>query len=438
MARKTVVLIGAGSAVFTRGLVADLILDGQPWDLRLVDTSEENLDVAHGLARRMIDSRKADIKLSRATERKEVLSGADVVVTTIAVGGRRAWEKDVFIPRKYGINQPVGDTIMPGGISRGLRMIPQLVEIAGDVGVMAPCAHFFNYSNPMAANCRAVRKATGVPIVGLCHGVPGSAKRLAELAGVPYESLSYTAVGINHLTWFLTLKSRGEDAFPILRKRLAEYARMDAPPAIYADHLFSFEMFDVFGAFPAVFDRHICEFFPEFFRGGEHYGKRLGFDRFSFEGTIAGGDKGFAAMADQAAGRAPLDERVFQRAEGEHEQLLSIINALEGKGSGVFSVNVPNVGQVTNISRDFVLEGPAMISEEKIQPLAVGALPTGVAATVEKALRVVEMTVEAALERDMAKFVQALILDGSVHGVSEAHKLAAELVAAHKEHLPGW
>ena len=143
-------------------------------------------------------------------------------------------------------------------------------------------------------------------------------------------------------------------------------------------------------------------------------------------------------MADQAFGRAPLEERVFERAAGEHEQLVEILNALEGAGSGVFSVNVPNVGQLSNISRDFVVECPAFISEESIQPLAVGEMPTGAAATVEKALRVVEVTVEAALERDMNKLVQALILDGSVASVAEARKLAAELVAAHRQHLPGW
>ena len=276
MRKRTLVLIGAGSAVFTRGLVADLILEGSEWDVRLVDISAENLDVAYNLAKRMVESRKAPISLSKTTERKEALGGADAIVTTIAVGGRRGWEKDVLIPRKYGINQPVGDTIMPGGISRALRMIPQLVEIAADAGTMAPCAHFFNYSNPMAANCRAVHKATGVPVIGLCHGVPQTAKTMAELAGVPYESLAYTAVGINHLTWFLTFKSNGADAFPKLKARLEEYAKMKDAPPLYADHLFSFEMMEIFGAFPAVLDRHICEFFPQLFRSGAHYGKKLG------------------------------------------------------------------------------------------------------------------------------------------------------------------
>jgi alpha-galactosidase len=438
MRRRAIVLVGAGSAVFTRGLVADLILEGSPWDVRLVDISEENLAVAYGLARRMVEARGADVTLSRTVDRRRALAEADAVVTTIAVGGRRAWEKDVFIPRKYGIFQPVGDTIMPGGISRALRMIPPLVEIARDVKRLAPRAHFFNYSNPMSANCRAIRKATGAPVVGLCHGVPHIEAVLAELAGVSLAKCRFTAVGINHLTWFTEFEAGGKDGWQILRRRLAKLAKAGKPLGGYTDSPFSFEALEAFGAFPAVMDRHVTEFFPQFFRDGRHYGKRLGVDRFSFERTIAGGDRGFRAMADQASGRAPLDQSVFKRTSGEHEKFVEILDTLDGSRAKVFSVNLPNTGQVTNLPRDFVIECPARISKKGITPLPLGEIPTGVAATVEKALLTVELTVEAALERDRRKLVQALVMDGSVKSLAEAGKLADELVKAHKKHLPGW
>jgi alpha-galactosidase len=185
-------------------------------------------------------------------------------------------------------------------------------------------------------------------------------------------------------------------------------------------------------------DRHVTEFFPQFFRDGRHYGKRLGVDRFSFERTIAGGDRGFRAMADQASGRAPLDQSVFKRTSGEHEKFVEILDTLDGSRAKVFSVNLPNTGQVTNLPRDFVIECPARISKKGITPLPLGEIPTGVAATVEKALLTVELTVEAALERDRRKLVQALVMDGSVKSLAEAGKLADELVKAHKKHLPGW
>jgi alpha-galactosidase len=438
MRKRKLVLIGAGSAVFTRGLVADLILDSSPWELCLVDISPENLAVAHGLARRMIDLKKADITLSHTLDRREALPGADVVVTTIAVGGRRAWEADVFIPRKYGIFQPVGDTIMPGGISRALRMIPALVDIARDVKALAPNAHFFNYSNPMSANCRAIRKAAGASVVGLCHGVPHVEAELAAMAGAPLKKCKFTSVGINHLTWITKWDVAGKNGFDMLRSRLAELDAKGQPRGDRAEHFFSFEALDIFGAFPAVFDRHVTEFFPQLFRDGSHYGGKLGVDRFAFEPVIESGDKGFAAMKAQAEGREPLDEAVFNRTSGEHEKLIEILDSLESPRSKVFSVNLPNTGQVANISRDFVIECPARISSKGVKAVKVGAIPTGCAATVEKALLTVELTVEAALERDHNKLVQALIFDGSVKSVADANALADELIAVHKEYLPGW
>ncbi|NQT88331.1 hypothetical protein HQ560_16310, partial [bacterium] len=166
-----VVLIGAGSVSFTRGLVADLARTGWEVDLRLVDIDPEALRVAEGLARKTAQATGARMTVAGSTERRDLLPGADAVICTIAVGGRRAWEQDVLVPRRYGFYQPVGDTTMPGGLSRALRMIPAMVDIARDALELCPGARFFNYSNPMTAVCRAVRKATGAHVIGLCHGV---------------------------------------------------------------------------------------------------------------------------------------------------------------------------------------------------------------------------------------------------------------------------
>ena len=177
--KEKLVIIGAGSAMFMRGLVRDLIQTGWDAELALVDIDAEALEVAERLARKMVEAKKAPIRLLASAERREVLPGATAVICTIGVGGRRAWEQDVYIPRKYGVYQPVGDTIMPGGMSRALRTIPPMVGIAQDVLALAPDALFFNYANPMSMNCRAVRKATGANVVGLCHGVIGVARYLA-------------------------------------------------------------------------------------------------------------------------------------------------------------------------------------------------------------------------------------------------------------------
>lgn len=454
--RRKIVLIGAGSAVFTQGLVADLIVspDLGPWELGLVDIDPEALDVATGLVRRMVNARPdADVVVSSSTDRRELLPGAHIVVATIAVGGRRAWELDVTIPRKYGVFQPVGDTVMPGGVSRALRMIPALVEIAEDVGRLCPDALFVNYSNPLTANCRAIRRATGVPVVGLCHGVPEVERHLARFAGIPAAEVSSLAVGVNHLTFFVELRWKGLDAWPLVRARLAEergesvdwasirrmYPEVGEKPADaprVAHDPFSWSIFEAYGAYPAVNDRHVVEFFPQRFPGGSYYGKTLGVDVFSIERTIEDGDRAYQRMKAVAAGEEAAPTWLFSRAPGEHEQLIDIVRSMATDAGRTFSMNLPNRGAVSGLPFEAVLEVPASARASGPYPLQLGEIPVALAAVLNRVIGAQELTVEAALTGSRALFVEALLADGSVADRATASRLADELLAAHRGHLP--
>jgi len=455
MNRKKMVLIGAGSAMFTQGLVADLILAPElgPWTVGLVDIDPEALEMVERLVRRMIEARAADVELSASTDRGDVLPGADVVVTTIAVGGRRAWETDVFIPRQYGVFQPVGDSVMPGGISRALRQIPPMLDIARDVQRLCPNAYFFNYSNPMTTTCRAVRQATGAAVVGLCHGVMHTERELARFAGLPPEEVTTLAVGVNHLTWIYDFRWRGRDAWPIVRARLAEernepvdaaalgreFPEMgarpeDAPRA--AHNPFSWSMFDIYGAYPAPNDRHTVEFFPAQFSGGAYYGRTLGVDAFSLEATIEHGDRVYEMMKARALGQQPLDEGLFQRRAGEHEQLLAIVSSLWRDERRIFSVNLPNGGAVPNLPAAAVLELPAAATGRGFCPLLITDFPDPLAALMHRVIAAQELTVAAALTGRRDLFVEALLADGAVADRATAGKLADDLLAAQREHLP--
>lgn len=445
---KKLVLIGAGSAVFTRGLVADLILLDElgPWELGLVDPDPQALETAQGLSRRMVESRNADITISASTDRREVLPGADVVVSTVGVGGRRAWEVDVAIPRRYGIFQPVGDSVMPGGISRAMRIVPVLVELARDVEALCPEAWFFNYSNPMTANCWAIRQATGVPVVGLCHGVFHVERQLAEYIGAPPEEVTSLFAGLNHLTFIFDLRWNGRDAWPIVRERLAAERRDELPArnlgktfadGFWAvDNPFSWSLFDAYGAYPAVNDRHVVEFFPERFPAGSYYGQQLGVDAFSVDEIIAWGDGRYAAMRAQALGHEPLDERIFERTAGEHEQLLYILRSIERDERRVFSVNLPNGGAVPNLPADAVLELPAAATATGLRPLQLLDFPDTLAAIVNRKLAATRLTVEAALRGDRKLFVEALLADGAVSERGVAETMGDELLAAQRQYLP--
>jgi alpha-galactosidase len=451
--RERFVLIGAGSAMFTRGLAADLIHADLDADLVLVDIDEEALEIATRLAQKMVSARHAPIAVTGTVDRRAAIPGATVVICTIGVGGRRAWEQDVFIPRRYGIWMPVGDTVGPGGTSRALRMIPAMVQIACDVRDLAPQALLFNYGNPMAPVCRAVRKATGTDMVGLCHGVHAVGQYLANALGVPTDAVKYTAVGINHLTWFTELRAYGEDILPRLRAVADEHiartpggelgtrfveAGTESHGAVDPadDNPFSWRLLRLFDAFPAVLDRHVTEFFPQFFRDGAYYGKTLGVDAFSFEETIARGDQIYAQMREDAYSPEPLEMDYFTRLSGEHEQVLEIVEAIRHDRGTIFSANLPNTGQIPNLPAECIIEGPAVATGAGLRAVAQGPLPAGLVGTLATRYQWVETVVEAALEGNRDKAIQALILDGAVGSIQAATSLADDLLRAHAEHLP--
>lgn len=453
MDRLKLVLIGAGSTVFTQRLVADLILSGEAdrWELALVDIDPVTLKAVDQLVQKMMAFKKTSFPIVATTDRKKVLPGADFVVTTIAVGGRRGWEQDVQVPRKHGIFQPVGDTMMPGGISRAMRMIPQMVAIAEDVAELCPDAHFFNYSNPMTAVCRAIRKKTGVPVVGLCHGVHHVEGVLERFLGKPEGSITSFGVGVNHLTLLTDIRCQGEDAMPLMRAKLDEQRptfdqeiknKKDWPNVVtgraprYSDDPFAWSIFDRYGVFPVALDRHITEFFPERFPQGKYYGRTLGVDAFSIDGRIALGDTWFDEMLAVARSSDPLPASYFENVPGESEQLMLMMLSLLGDRREVFSVNMPNGGAAPDLPKDAVLEMPAAAGGSGFTPLQSKPLPPALAAKLLSKLAAVEVTVDAALTGKFDLFVEALLADGAVNDPDRAVALARDLIDTHRQHLP--
>jgi alpha-galactosidase len=335
-----------------------------------------------------------------------------------------------------------------------MRMIPALVDIARDVQALCPNALFINYSNPMTANCWAIRRATGLPVVGLCHGVFHVERQLAQFIGAPPQEVTSLFTGLNHMTFLYDLRWQGRDAWPIVRARLAQergqpydssllghrFAEMGAEDEDFkaADNPFSWSFFETYGAYPAVNDRHVTEFFPERFPGGKYYGKTLGVDAFSFERTIAWGDKIYEDMRDQAIGEKPLNEWLFERAEGEHEQLLDILRSMERDERRIFSVNLPNQGAVPNLPAEAILELPAAATATGLRPLQLLDFPGPLAAIVTRKWVAAALTVEAALAGDRNLLVEALLADGAVTDPDMARKMSQELLEAHRQHLPNF
>lgn len=432
---KKITLIGAGSIVFTKGLLADMIktFEGDRWILALVDTDNGALSAAKGLCKKMISMRNSDIELICTTERCDVLSGSDYVVTTIGVGGRRAWEQDVFVPRKYGVYQPVGDSIMPGGISRGLRMIPSMLDIVKDVERLCPKAIFFNYANPMTMICRAIKKANGFPVIGLCHGVTHTESYLANFAGLERSKVSSIAVGLNHLTFIYDFRFDGEDARPLLKSKYLD-SKADRSEL---DERFCWELFDTYSAFPAPGDRHVTEFYADRYKEKEsYYGKTLGEDAYSFEQTIFHGDKEFSEMRSLAASPDELPDSFHDYFAGEHEQIMSIIHSIEHDERYVYSVNMPNNGVVSNLPSYAVIEAPGVAMGSGIMPIQITDFPDILAGIISKHAAIAEIGVDAALTGSKDLFVEAILMGGYLTDKDIAANMVNELIQVHAQYLP--
>ena len=447
---RNLVLIGAGSAVFTRGLLADLISapDLGGWEIRLCDVNPDALSVAARLAERMVEARGAGdrVRIAASVDRLDLLPGADVVVASVGVGGRPAWLADWKIAAAEEIYQPVGDSVMPGGISRGLRTVPVMVEIARDVVRLAPDALFFNYGNPMTANVAAIVRYAGAEVVGLCHGMHHVQRELARFIGAPFEETSTWYCGLNHLTFIYDFRWNGEDAWPIARARLAaERERgidVDDVGIIWQNgstasmNPFSWELFDRYGAYPAASDRHTTEFFPQRFARGTYYGKTLGLDAFPLEEILEWGEGRYQQMRREAEGSEPLDNEIFDRSTGDQEQLIEILRSITFDQRKLFSVNVPNGGLVPNLPDDAVLEIPGVATARGLRPVAVPDLPEPLAAVLQWRLASVDVMIEAAMRGDRGLVVEALLLDGAVTDIQRARRLTDAYLAEQAAYLP--
>src|SRR4051794_22821932 len=217
-------MIGAGGFEFPLQLATDFLSFESLRDaeLALMDIDPRTLARTERLLGRVVEGHSLPTRISATTDRRVALAGADLVVCCFQVGGLDAYALDVEIPRRYGVDQTVGDTLGPGGIFRGLRTLTVLEGLVRDLGELCPDAWLLQYANPMAINCWYALDQ-GARVVGLCHSVHHTTEFLRNLLGVAPERWSYRAAGVNHQAWILEAHVAGEDVLPELRVALEQY-----------------------------------------------------------------------------------------------------------------------------------------------------------------------------------------------------------------------
>ncbi len=437
-----IVFIGAGSVVFTRNLVRDILtfaeLDGS--ELILMDIHAERLKKIEQLVKKLIAVTGRRVTVRATMDRREALTGADYVMVTIRVGGTAAWKINIDIPARYGVSQCVGDTLGPAGIFAGLRHLAVVDEITHDMEEVCPHAFVLQYSNPMAILTWCMTQSS-IPTVGLCHSVQGTAKMLAEFCDVPAAEISYWVAGINHQAWFLRLEHQGHDLYPRLRAHLHNPKSLAAEPV-------RFELMRRFGYFVTESSRHASEYYA-YFRKRPDLLDRLLASFITSTGQPEGEGYGRTGEFVERAIRREADyEKTIQNqiqgiepieVRRSDEYGARIIHAIETGSTLRINGNVANTGLITNLPANSCVEVPCLVDRTGIHPCSVGALPPQLAAHNRNSIAVQELTVQGHLERSRERIFQAMALDpltAAVCSLDEIAHLTEEMFAANEPWLP--
>jgi alpha-galactosidase len=422
-----VAMIGAGSIVFAYRLTCDILSFPELADstIALMDVNEQNLEMSSQLIRKLVKQEELPATVQATTDRRAALDGADYVITMFRVGGMEAIRPDIEIPRRYGVDQAVGDTLGPGGVLYGLRHIPVVLELCKEMAELCPRAVLFNYANPMAAICWAVSKATSIQNVGLCHSVQGTSQQLANYIGAPIDEITYWAAGINHMDWFLRFEWRGQDAYPLLRAAMQD-------PTIYAKDPVRFEVMRHFDYFVSESSGHMSEYVPYFRRKPAHM-QRFSLASRDVDFSVQRQQERYAEVRTRTLSEEPID---FIRT---HEYCSRIIHAMVTNTPYQFSGNVANTGLITNLPPGCCVEVPCLVDRAGIHPCYVGDLPEQCAALNRTNVNVQGLIVKAVLEGSRNAVYQAIALDpltAAVLTLDEAHSMTDELLAASASMLP--
>jgi alpha-galactosidase len=427
-----VTFIGAGSTVFAKNLLGDILTYPELGEVEicLFDIDERRLATSEVVARKVADSLGAHPSIGTTSDRRAALDGADYALSMIQVGGYKPGTvTDFEVPKKYGLRQTISDTLGIGGIMRGLRTIPVLLDMCRDMEELCPDALFMNYVNPMAPICWALSRATPIATIGLCHSVQGTVRELARDLGIPPKEIDYHCAGINHMAFYLRLERNGEDLYPALQRLVAE----GKEPAY---NKVRYEVLRRLGYFVTESSEHFAEYVPWFIKRDrpdliDRYNIPLDEYIRRCEKQIAG----WETMREKFEGDEPITVK------RTHEYAAPIIHSMETGTPRVVNANVPNHGLIDNLPVGCSVEVPCLVDKNGVQPTAVGALPPHLAALMQTNVNVQSLIVEAALTGKREHIYHAAMLDPHTAAeldLDQIWSLVDDLIAAHGDLLPAY
>ena len=444
-----IVFIGAGSTVFARNLMGDILSFPELSSSTIVlhDINEERLRTSEIVGHKIIETLGVSAKIEATTDRRAALAGANYVITMFQVGGYKpSTVIDFEIPKKYGLEQTIADTLGVGGIMRGLRTIPVILDICRDMEELCPDALLLNYVNPMSMLCWAISRSSTIKTIGLCHSVQHTAHQLADDLGIDADTVEFRCAGINHMAFYLDFQQRQGKELVDLYPRIAERATVFPMPTRgdveRSDGGFDglsdavrYEMFKRLGYFVTESSEHFSEYVPWFIKSGrsdllDKFGIPLDEYPRRCERQIEGWETLRTRLENPEA-----RVRVVQSMEYGS----GIIHSMETGQSRVVYGNVPNRGIITNLPDDCCVEVPCVVDASGITPTHIGALPPHLAALMQTNINVQSLTVEAALTGKREHVYHAAMFDPHTAAeldLDQIWALVDELLAAHRGMVP--
>jgi alpha-galactosidase len=456
-----VVIIGGGSFQWVPTLVTDLALTPSVHGAEIVleDIDPARLARTTPLARHTSDLTGAGFTVRATTDQRDALRGADFVLVNITTGGFESMALDLDIPWRYGIRQPGGDTLGPGGINRALRNIPVMVGIARDMEECCPDAWLLNLTNPMSALCRAVTKTTSVKTIGLCHEVTNFHGVLTLLSGADWNAIELSVTGVNHVPVVTAIDlGDGRDGMAFLRDVVDGKVELDVDlgfdlgadaherPGSFGterlprratkrwfveEYAAAFELFRRFGAFVAPGKRHTMEAFPALLAEDADWGKSWGVHYTTIVERQAAEDR----YADD------LEKRRLDLSPPRHRSLemaAPVIDSLLGGRQRRFPLNIPNAGQCADLPPRSVTESMCLVDGDGVRGDQPVHAPPFFAAWLNRIVASQELAVEAALAGDRELIRAAMLLDphAGTLGLATIDQMIDDLLDASKRWLP--
>lgn len=416
-----IVFLGAGSAIFTRGLIADLINqeDLPPTQVVMHDIDPSVLKTMTRYCQMMVEQAGAPITVTAELDRARAFDGADFIIITITVGGSQADRVDIEVPLKYGVRQTVGDTLGPGGLMRIFRAYETFKGFVDDMEKCCPNVVVLNFTNPMTMLCRMMNRLGNITTVGLCHGTWGILRRIADRLGLDAQHMGVVPAGVNHFIWFMELTHKGKDLYPRLRREFIDKGKGDFDRV-------SNELFRIYGYYPSPGGSHLGEFLPYYLTSEETmkaYGLRTR-DHAAKEGQQREAKAHCRAVVSGKEELPPMPKRLGR---GESEGAIPIISSIVNNKNEAEFANVPNQGYIPNLPDDVVVEVPTRFGKRGPKGVKVGALPPAIQAHAMHIIHTQELGVEAAMTGDYDLALQALVSDYLVRDVANTEKMLKEM-----------